>query len=98
MNLEMTILRKLLCIPILNIFIFAFMPYKAYKEFFLGYIEAHGKTVEEVWANATPRERELLSQYNIYDGSKREETTATSAECGEGDKEGTDTSGVSKTD
>jgi len=94
----MKVFRTLLCIPIVNIFLFTFMPRMAYREFFLGYIESHGKTLEEVWELATERERKILCEFNIYDGNKREEDGTTSPISGQGNQEGADTGGISKTD
>lgn len=96
----MKLLRFMLCIPIVNVFLFAFMPYTAYREFFLAYIEAHGKTLQEVWDNSNEREREILSQYNLYGDRniKREGCDTTSAISSEGHQEGADISGISKTE
>ena len=91
------IFKTLLCIPVVNVFLFAFMPHKAYREFFLGYIEAHGKSLAEVWEKASEREKQLLCLYNIYKPDDNRKPTP-SSECSEGDKEGTDNSGVCKTD
>lgn len=89
-------LRTLLCIPIVNVILFACMPYRSYKEFFLAYIETHGKTLKEVWEKSTEREKELLCLYNIYDG--RENTDTASPVDSQGHQEGADISGVSKAD
>ena len=90
------LLRTLLCIPFVNVILFSCMPYRSYREFFLAYVETHGKTLKEVWENCSEREKELLCLYNIYDG--RQDTDTTSPIGSEGHKEGADISGVSKTD
>ena len=91
------IIRTLLCIPGVNLILFACMPHTAYREFFLGYIESHGKTIEEVWEKASQRERELLSLYNVYKPDVDSQPTP-SDQCSQGNQEGADISGVSEAD